>query len=155
LNERVLTELEKDVLDEIQASFPVSVDPYGDLAAKVGCDREAAHRTVQELRRDGIIRRIGGVFDGKTLGYDGCLVAARVDPAHVEAAAARASAYPEVTHNYERDDEYNLWFTVVARSADRAEEILADVRSCAGVKSVCALPAARMFKIKVDFRFGS
>lgn len=153
MSERVFTDLEKAILQEIQTAFPISSDPYGDLASKAGCDRETAHRTVQELRYDGIIRRLGGIFDGSRLGYVGCLVAAQVDSARIEEAAARAAAYPEVTHNYERDDDYNLWFTIVAGSEARREQILDDVRSCKGVRSVAALPATKTFKIKVDFNF--
>ena len=150
-----LTDLEKLILNEIQTAFPISSDPYGDLASKVGCDRDAAHRAVKQMRDAGLIRRLGGIFDGGKLGYRGCLVAARVEPDHLEQAAARAAAYPEVTHNYERDDAYNLWFTIVAASEERLEQILGDVRSCAGVKTVSALPATKTFKIKVDFKFDS
>lgn len=155
MSEYAFTDLEKAILHEIQTAFPISADPYGDLAGKVGSDGDTAHRTVQKLRSEGVIRRLGGIFDGKKLGYTGCLVAAQVDPAHIEEAAARAAAYPEVTHNYERDDAYNLWFTIVAGSDERLEQILEDVRACEGVKSVSALPATKTFKIKVDFRFGA
>ena len=149
-----LTDLEKSLLNEIQTAFPISQDPYGDLASKVGCDRDAAHRAVQQMRDAGLIRRLGGIFDGSKLGYKGCLVAVRVEPDHLEQAAACAAAYPEVTHNYERDDAYNLWFTIVAGSDERLTQILDDVRSCEGVHAVSALPATKTFKIKVDFKFG-
>ena len=149
-----LTDLEKSLLNEIQTAFPILPDPYGDLASKTGCDRDAAHRAVQQMRSAGLIRRLGGIFDGSKLGYRACLVAARVDPEYLEQAAVRAAAYPEVTHNYEREDAYNLWFTIVAASEERLEQILGDVRSCEGVHSVSALPATKTFKIKVDFKFG-
>ena len=74
-------------------------------------------------------------------------------PDVLPAVAARLTEIPEVTHNYEREDAYNLWFTVIAETDARLEAILAVVRGCAGVEAVYALPATRTFKLKVDFRF--
>lgn len=149
-----LTPLEKKILDRIQADFPLSADPYDDIGREVGCGREEAHDAVVKLLHRGIIRRIGGIFAADKLGYDSCLVAARVAPDNIEEASSRAGSYPEVTHSYERDSEYNLWFTIIAEGPERTKKILGDVRGCDGVEAVHALPAIRTFKIRVDFDFG-
>ena len=146
--------LEEKILDCIQTDFPLSSDPYGDIGRIVGCGKEEAHEAVMELRRRGIIRRIGGIFAADRLGYESCLVAARVAPGNIEEAASKAGSYPEVTHSYERDSEYNLWFTIIAEGPERTKKILDDVRECGGVEAVYALPAIRTFKIRVDFDFG-
>ena len=150
-------ELKRRILNRVQHDFPISPEPYVELAvaisAELPCTPEQVHEAVQELRREGVIRRIGGSFAAGKVGYVSTLVAARVDPDCIEAAAARASARPEVTHNYEREGAYNLWFTVTASGQDRIDEILADVRACRGVHSVHALPALKTFKIRVAFEF--
>ena len=149
-----LSAYEKAILDAIQSGFPISADPYGEIALKVGGTREAAHAAVVRLRQTGIIRRIGGSFDAKKMGYVSTLVAARVALEHLEAAAAHAGSFPEVTHNYERANSYNLWFTVIAETPSRLEDILNSVRRCPGVEVVEPLPALQTFKIKVNFTFG-
>lgn len=149
-----LSSIEEKILNRIQTDFPLSADPYGDIGREVGCKREDAHAAVVELRRRGIIRRIGGIFAADSLGYESCLVAARVVPGSIEEAASRVGRYPEVTHSYERDSEYNLWFTIIAEGPERTKRILDDVRECDGVEAVHALPAIRTFKIRVDFDFG-
>ncbi len=146
--------LEEKILDRIQADFPLSPDPYGDIGREVGCGREEAHDTVVELRRRGIIRRIGGVFAAGKLGYESCLVAARVNTSRIEEVASKIGAYPEVTHNYEREGPYNLWFTIVAENSARMDQILNSTRESEGVEAAHALPALKTFKIQVDFEFG-
>jgi len=148
-----LTPLEQRVLNRIQQDFPLSPDPYGEIAQQVECTPDEAYEAVQRLRERGIIRRIGASFAAAKIGYVSVLVAARVHPDALEAAAAVAGAFPEVTHNYARDGVYNLWFTIIAENRERIEEILNAVRACAGVTAVHGLPAKRTFKIRVAFQF--
>lgn len=148
-----LTLLQKKILDIIQQNFPLCSDPYAEIAAGAGCTREEAHTAVTALRKSGIIRRIGGSFVPAKLGYVSALAAARVEPARMDEAAALASSFPEVTHNYEREGEFNLWFTIIAASEERLNEITRQMEECDGVSSLHALPALRIFKIKVDFAF--
>ena len=149
----VLSTVEKAILELIQTGFPISADPYAEIGAAVGCTREEAHGMVVDLRHRGVIRRIGGSFAADKLGYISTLVASRVDPERLGAAAAVAGSFPEVTHNYERAANYNLWFTVIAEHQARMDEILDAVRAVPGVQAVHSLPALRTFKIKVDFKF--
>ena len=148
-----LSPFENAVLNAIQCDFPLSANPYAEIAQRVGGTQDEVHATVMDLRRRGIIRRIGGSFVAKELGYVSVLVAARVSPAQLEAVAAVISDFPEVTHNYERGSSYNLWFTIIAVNDARLEEIMASVRHCEGVEAVHPLPATRTFKIRVDFKF--
>lgn len=146
--------LETAVLNAIQHGFPVSADPYGDLAREVGSTREEVHAVIGALRRSGVIRRIGGSFAARPLGYVSVLVAARVQPDLLEAVAGCVNRFPGVTHNYERSGAYNLWFTVIAEGDERLRDILDEIRGYPGVDAVYPLPATRTFKIRVDFKFG-
>ncbi|NOY82179.1 MAG: Lrp/AsnC family transcriptional regulator [Kiritimatiellaeota bacterium] len=155
MSNATLTPLDRRILNCIQLGFPLSRHPYTALAETVACTPEEAHARVSYLRQIGIVRRIGGSFAARSLGYISTLVATRVDPSRIEAVAARASSFPEVTHNYEREDDYNLWFTVIAADRERLQAILQSVRDVAGVYALHDLPVRRMFKIKVDFTFGA
>lgn len=146
-----LTVLEQAIAERIQQDFPLCADPYGELARQRGCSREEAHAAVRHLRELGVIRRIGGSYAATALGYVSTLVAARVAPAQLAEVAECVNRYPEVTHNYERDAEYNLWFTVIAATPERQHAVLQEIGGLAGVLTLQALPAGRTFKIKVDF----
>lgn len=149
----LLSPLKRAILDIIQDDFPICHDPYGELAGRVGSTRHAVHQAVQELRRRGIIRRIGGSFVARELGYVSTLVAVKVATEQHDAVATHINTFPEVTHNYTRDGEYNLWFTIIAESPERLEDILADIRVCPGVTTLHALFAVKTFKIRVRFAF--
>ncbi len=149
-----LSPLTRAVLDAVQSGFPLEADPYAALAVRVGAGADAVYGAVVALRRAGIVRRIGATFSATALGLRSTLAAARVDAARLEAAAARAGAWPEVTHNYERPAAFNLWFTVVARDGERLNAVLEDVRAVPGVDALLSLPAVHTFKLRVVFRFG-
>lgn len=149
----VLTTLENSILDIIQCDFPISSQPYAEIAQRIGSTEAEVLQTINNLRQRKIIRRIGGSFDAKKMGYLSVLVAARVAPDRIESVAEKVNSFTEVTHNYQRAGNYNLWFTVIAENDQRLSDILESVRNCAGVVQVQALPALRTFKIRVKFNF--
>lgn len=144
--------LEAEVLTRIQTGFPIAREPYAELARQVGSDEETVYRIVHDLRERGDIRRVGAVFDSAHLGYVSTLCALAVeDPEDVESAAAYVSSFAEVTHNYLREDRYNIWFTLIARSQERIDAILADIARTTGWHDILDLPALALYKIRVDF----
>lgn len=148
-----LNELDKRVLTEIQGGFPISASPYCDLAASLGSTESDMLTSVEKMRDTGVIRRIGAIFDSARLGYRSTLCAIAAPPERVEEVAAIVSAYPNVTHNYQREDRYSVWFTVIAPSQERIGEILREIAGETGIDDILDLPAIRLFKIKVDFDF--
>jgi len=148
-----LNEREQRVLNLIQQNFPLDSDPYQVLADALDDGADDVHAAVSALYARGIIRRIGAFFDAAKLGYASTLVAARVAEDALEHSAQLASSFPEVTHNYQRDGAYNLWFTIIAAQQQLIDEILNVVRACAGVLALAQLPARRIFKLRVNFSF--
>ncbi|MDF1543452.1 MAG: hypothetical protein P1P71_10130 [Anaerosomatales bacterium] len=146
-----LTELDKRVLTEIQANFPVAPAPYAVLAERVGATEAEVHGSVIGMKRDAVIRRIGAIFDSHRLGYRSTLCAIAAPPERLEEVAALIGCYPNVTHNYQREDRYNVWFTLIAPSEERIAEILAEIAETTGIDDILNLPAIRLFKIRVDF----
>lgn len=145
--------MDRALLNAIQDRFPIAIQPYQILGEVVGTTEADAFIRIQRLRQDGIIRRLGGVFDSRSLGYYSTLCAAKVPEEKIPTLAKLLNEIPGVTHNYIRNHEYNLWFTLIARSKEIAETILQTIREVAEVPNVFSLPAIRLFKIKVSFDF--
>src|SRR5208337_2414904 len=145
-----LDDLDRAILNEIQSSFPIVSRPYAEVGVRVGADEEQVLRRVRALMESGVIRRLGANFTSRKLGYTSTLCAARVPPESLERFVEAVNRYPGVTHNYLRDHHFNVWFTLIAETPARLEQILAEISGASGVE-VLSLPAQEIFKIKVDF----
>ena len=148
-----LEPVDKRILGAVQSGFPVCERPFSEIAGSIGISEQSLIERIEALKEGRIIRRFGAVFDSRRLGYVSTLVAVRIpDAGHVPAVAAEINRFDEVTHNYERENRFNLWFTLIAQSRERIGEIISRVESLPGVEEVRDLPADEMYKIKVDFR---
>jgi len=143
---------DRDLLNAIQAGFPVEPHPYRLIGAKIDMDEKEVMARIEGLRKEGIIRRIGASIDSRRLGFVSTLCAARVPQDKFEAFVEVVGACPGVTHNYERKHEYNVWFTLIASSPEDKQRIIEDLMRETGIE-ILELPAKRIFKIRVDFRF--
>jgi DNA-binding Lrp family transcriptional regulator len=148
-----LDTVERILLNTVQTAFPVTSHPYQTLGQLAGVSEEEAWHRLSLLRQEGIIRRLGGVFDSHRLGYHSTLCAGKVPEDKISAVADFLNEIPGVTHNYLRPHQYNMWFTVIASTNTEVEQILSEVRQIAGSEEVYSLPATRLFKISVDFDF--
>jgi DNA-binding Lrp family transcriptional regulator len=146
-----LTDLDRAILNEIQSHFPIESRPYAVVGERVGASEAEVLERVAAMTEAGIIRRLGANFASRKLGYTSTLCAARVPPDKLEQFVAVVNHYPGVTHNYLRRHHFNVWFTLIAESAARLEEILGEIRRDSGASELLSLPAQEVFKIKVDF----
>ena len=147
-----LDELDKRLLNLLQGSFPIAARPYGRVAELAGVpEREVLART-KRLLDERIIREITPIFDTRVLGYSSMLVAAKVDPENPWRAAKIINSHPGVSHNYLRDHEFNLWFTIATEpdSPLGLEGTLQLLERLTGAESVRQLPTLRLFKIRMD-----
>ena len=143
---------DKELLNEIQAGFPVEPHPYRVLGERLSMDEEEVIARIAKLRQAGIIRRLGASIDSRRVGFVSTLLAAKVPEEKFETVVKIINACAGVTHNYERRHEYNVWFTLIAPSVKEKERIISQLREKAGVE-ILELPAKKIFKIRVDFRF--
>ena len=148
-----MDEVDKRLLNIIQADFPIEVHPYRVIGERLGIGEDEALGRVRALVESGIIRRIGPSFDTRKLDHVSTLVAARVPIERLEEVAGIVSSFPQVTHNYGRDFEYNLWFTIIAKDESEIERTLDRIKAETGISEMHELPAKRMFKIRVEFEF--
>jgi DNA-binding Lrp family transcriptional regulator len=141
------------ILNEIQRNFPVTHRPFLALARRLGMKEKEILERVQRLKETGIIRRIGASFSARAVGFSSTLCAAKVPSEKIEKFVSVVNSYPGVTHNYEREGDFNLWFTLIAPSRKRIEKILAAISRRTGVRPILDLPATKTLKIAVDFNF--
>lgn len=146
-----LDETDRQLLSLIQTQFPVVPEPYRELAEKLQISEAEVLERLARLLREKVIRRLGGIFDSRKVGYCGTLCVAKVEPEKISEVAAVVNDYPGVTHNYLREHDYNMWFTLLAGSEAKLNEIIENIRECAGVLDLISLPAERIFKIRVNF----
>jgi DNA-binding Lrp family transcriptional regulator len=142
---------DRRLLNRIQSNFPVSPQPFETIGRELGMSEAEVLDRLGRLKRDGLIRRIGGNFSPEKLGFVSTLCAARVPEAEVDRFAAIVNRYAGVTHNYLRANSYNVWFTFIAPSMDEIEANLAAIRAATGVDAIMNLPATRVFKIRAKF----
>jgi len=146
-----LDSLDRKLLNIIQADFPLAPEPYRVIGDALGITEEEVIARIKLMVDSGLIRRLGGIFDSRKLGYHGTLCAMKVDGEKIDQVAEVVNSFPGVTHNYLREHEYNMWFTVLAQSAENLEEVLSKIRKHAGIQEIIVLPAENIFKIRVNF----
>jgi siroheme decarboxylase len=147
-----LDDLDRKLLNLMQGSFPLARRPYREVARQAGIEEAEALRRVQRLIDDRIIRQVTPIFDTRVLGYKSMLVAAKVDPENPHRAAGVINSHPGVSHNYLRNHDFNLWFTIATEpdSPLGLEGTLEVLQRLTGAESVRQLPTLRLFKIRMD-----
>ncbi|WP_425060535.1 hypothetical protein SCACP_12620 [Sporomusa carbonis] len=147
----MLTAFDKELLNIIQTRLPIEHRPFGRVAEWLETDETTVLERLSWLKANGYIRRIGAFFDSTCLGYVSTLAAVKVCPDQLEAVAKAINAYAGVTHNYEREGEYNLWFTLLTPDQDKQDRTLANIRNLPGVEGLISLPAIEKYKVSVEF----
>ena len=146
-----LDDIDKTILNRIQSDFPITSRPYLAVANELNLTEKEVLQRVSRLKKTGIIRRIGGNFVPGKLGYVSTLCAANVPANKIDQFAETVNRYPGVTHNYQRDNKYNVWFTFIAPSMEEIKENLNQISEETGVTDILNLPATKVFKIRAQF----
>lgn len=145
-------ELDAQLVDGYQRGLPIEPDPYATIGRELDVSPETVVERVDQLGDRGVIRRVGPVLDPRTLGAS-TLAALRVPDNRVESVASAVSEYPQVTHNYQRDHEWAVWFVVTARSADALDEVLTSIAADTGYEPL-RLPVVTEYATDLDFPVG-
>lgn len=145
-----MDEQDKRLLNAVQASFPLVVRPYQALGEALGLPEDETITRLNALKGARVVRQISAIFDTRSLGYHSSLVAMRVAADRLDAAAEVVNGHPGVSHNYQRNHAFNLWFTVAVPSHDDLEQTVRRLHELAGAESTRILPTLRLFKIGVQ-----
>lgn len=139
---------EGELLNLVQNEFPLVERPFAHIGERLGRGENEILAALGDLKGRNIIRQISAIFDTRAMGYKSSLVAARVPAGRLAEAARIINEHPGVSHNYARNHDFNLWFTL-AVSPDGAtlEETCACLGRLAGTESIRILPTIHLFKI--------
>jgi DNA-binding Lrp family transcriptional regulator len=145
-----LDRTDQELLNLIQVEFPVASRPFAVLGDGIGASEDAVIARLGALKDARIIRQISAIFDTRALGYRSSLVATRAPADRVDEVAAVISDHPGVSHNYRRDHEFNIWWTIAVPPSSSLEEHVDRVHTLAGAETTRLMQTIRMFKIGVD-----
>ncbi len=149
-----LSERDKRLLDLMQGSFPIRSRPYAAVAAALATSEDEVLADVRRLLKDRIIRQVTPIYDTRAFGYGSMLVAAKVDPEHPWRAAKVINSHPGVSHNYLRNHDFNMWFTLAVEEESKLglQGTLDRLQELTGAESIRQLPTLKLFKIRMDLK---
>ncbi|MGE3962202.1 MAG: AsnC family transcriptional regulator [Dehalococcoidia bacterium] len=139
----------RQLLDLMQEDFPLAERPYAVLGERLGITEDETLARLREARSAGVVRQICAIYDTKALGYSSALVAMSIAPARLAQAAAIINAHPGVSHNYKRNHEFNMWFTVAMPPGVDLDAVIDRLHVLAAAESTRPMPTLRLFKIGV------
>lgn len=142
--------LDQKLLTLLQKEIPFETRPFETIADALGTSELDIIQRIRRLKdEDKVIRQISAIFDTKSLGYKSTLVAMKFDEEDIDAGAAVINQHPGVSHNYKRNADFNLWFTVAVPPKDKLEEHVNRLHELSGAKQTLILPTLKLFKIGV------
>ena len=144
-----LAESDKELLNEIQWTFPLVTRPFDTIAKKFDTTPEIIKEKLNNLKEIGVLRQLSAIFDTRKLGYTSSLVAMEIEHDKLDHVASQINRHPGVSHNYERDHQFNLWFTLAVPPGADLNSELEKFNVLNGIKKVRMLPTLQLFKIGV------
>jgi DNA-binding Lrp family transcriptional regulator len=143
--------LDREILDVVQREIPLVAEPFKVIAEQIGTTEDILLERLRKMKGD-TIRQTSAIFDTKALGYKSSLVAARIAPEKLDERAKVFNQHPGITHNYKRNHDFNLWFTIAVPPNSRygLEKTVDILGELAEVESIRILPTLKLFKIGVQ-----
>jgi DNA-binding Lrp family transcriptional regulator len=149
---RTFDALDSQLINLLQYEFPLAKEPYRELATRLDTSEDEILTRIRRLKADGVIREIGPIFNSKMIGLASTLVALRVPEHAVDRAAQIINSYAGVTHNYEREGEYNIWFTITAASEEGLASMLEEIKGKIHPLDSLVVPVRRVLKLRTNFK---
>ncbi|MEO5356413.1 MAG: Lrp/AsnC family transcriptional regulator [Nitrospirae bacterium YQR-1] len=140
-----------EIIKLLERGIYITKEPFSEMGVTLGLTQTELINRIKSLKDNKIIRQISPIYDSKMLGYEVALVAFRTTSDTIDSAAKIINTYPGVSHNYERSEFFNLWFTIAVDSSvfnglDKTVQKLAEL---CGVTDYAILAPVKRFKINV------
>jgi DNA-binding Lrp family transcriptional regulator len=150
-----LDETDKKILQTLQDNFPLVEHPWKEIARQLDLTEPEVLTRLQRLQNLGVTKKIGPIIDTAKIGLNAAtLVAMKIPQTQIAHAAAVINQYSAITHNYQREHEYNIWFTITTPTTHELNAILADIqqKTATHPQNILNLPTKQRFKINVRFQ---
>jgi DNA-binding Lrp family transcriptional regulator len=146
---RTYDEIERRLIDHYQRDFPLTPNPYAEMARALGVEESEVLAALARLQEDGTVSRVGAVVRPNAVGAS-TLAAVAVPPERLDEIADLVSAEPAVNHNYEREHRLNLWFVLTAPDRAGLDRAIGRIERAAGL-AVIDLPLLEEYRIDLAF----
>jgi len=144
-----LDDLDREILNAVQWDFPLAERPFAALAARLGVSEPEIRDRLRRSKAAGVLRQLSAIYDTRALGYGSSLIASKIAPERVDEAAAIIGEHPGVSHNYKRNHEFNLWYTLAVPPGDSLDTHVDALHHASGSLATRTLPTLKLFKIAV------
>lgn len=144
-----MTKQDKKLLHRLQTDFPLNSQPFATIAQSLNLSEKEVLNKIKAWQASGLIRYIGPSFSAAKLGFCSTLCTAEVPNEKLDLFVSIINKWPAVTHNYQRDNKKNIWFTLIEPSTDNLFKSIEKIEKTTGI-TILSLPAQKMFKLKVD-----
>jgi DNA-binding Lrp family transcriptional regulator len=142
-----MTDIESRLLNIIQTQFPLVARPFKAIAEQAGITEEQCLTLLKSFSVSGVLRTIRAVINWRNVGFSTLLVGVCVEPLYLETVAEEINQYENITHNYSRAGERNLWFTLIYEKEHEKEVLFEKIKSMQGVNDLKEFPAEKTYKI--------
>ena len=129
-----MDEIDRNIVNTLQVGFPLTENPYADVAAQLGIDENELLNRLTKLLDEKILTRFGPMYDAQKLGGAFSLVAIQVPENNFDEVSEVVNSYPEVAHNYQRDHEFNMWYVLATETPEQIDEVNHDIEKRTGLK---------------------
>ena len=146
-----MDEIDRKILNILQEDFPITESPFEEMSKILGLTEDEVIGRVSRLKDNGVIRRIGAVLNADALGIVTTLCAAKVLEEKIDTFADVVNSSNRVTHNYQRNGNLNIWFTLWGRDEDELSKTIAEIKERTGIDEIYRFPKRKTYKIRAVF----
>ena len=130
----VLDSINHNLINMLQGGFPISENPYQEIANKVGISEDELLWRLEGMKTDGIYSRFGPLYNAVALGGAVTLAALAVPEKEFERITELVNAHEEVAHNYQRahhrsPTQFNMWFVISTETADEIGQVIEQIEA--------------------------
>lgn len=142
--------IDRAIINNFQGGFPICEHPYREAARELGIDEQTLIARLEQLTEQGLLSRFGPLYHAEKLGGAQTLAAMKIPPEQFERVVEQVNAHPEVAHNYERENEFNMWFVLATEKPEKITRIIQDIEHETGYP-VYNMPKLHEFYIGLKF----
>ena len=141
---------DKAIINCLQGGFPICEAPFAEVAERLGLAEDEVIERLGSLLEGDVLSRFGPMYHAEKLGGGLTLAAMRVPADDFERVARQVNAFPEVAHNYARDDDFNMWFVLATEEPGRVARAIAEIEEATGIE-VFDMPKIEEFFVGLRF----